>query len=93
MKAQLNASQAAAHAAREELKHKQQLAELNSVRRFEVAFAEARLAQARAEAQVHQVQAKRCSLTAPFDGRVVQRRAQPMAKLSNNCVIATKPRA
>ncbi|MFI8745565.1 efflux RND transporter periplasmic adaptor subunit [Pseudomonas sp. NPDC077186] len=75
--AQLNAAQAAARAAREELSHKKQLAALNSVGRFEVALAEARQAQALAEAQVYQVQVKRCSVVAPFNGRVVQRRAQP----------------
>lgn len=75
--AQLNAAQAAARATREELNHKKQLAALNSVGRFEVAFAEARQAQAQAETQVYQVQVKRCSVTAPFNGRVVLRRAQP----------------
>ncbi len=75
--AQLNAAQAAVRASREELSHKKQLAALNSVGRFEVALAEARQAQALAEAQVYQVQVKRCSVAAPFDGRVVQRKAQP----------------
>ncbi|MBH3339821.1 efflux RND transporter periplasmic adaptor subunit [Pseudomonas mendocina] len=75
--AQLNAAQAAARATREELNHKKQLAALNSVGRFEVALAEARQAQAQAETQVYQVQVKRCSVTAPFNGRVVLRRAQP----------------
>jgi RND family efflux transporter MFP subunit len=75
--AQLNAAQAAGLAAREELAHKKQLAALNSVGRFEVALAEARQAQALAETQVYQVQVKRCSVTAPFNGRVVQRRVQP----------------
>lgn len=75
--AQLNAAQAAGRAAREELAHKKQLAALNSVGRFEVALAEAKQAQANAETQVYQVQVKRCSVTAPFNGRVVQRRVQP----------------
>ncbi|WP_212628978.1 efflux RND transporter periplasmic adaptor subunit [Pseudomonas sp. KB-10] len=75
--AQLNAAQAAARATREELNHKKQLAALNSVGRFEVALAEARQAQAQAETQVYQVQVKRCSVNAPFNGRVVLRRAQP----------------
>jgi len=75
--AQLNAMQAAARAASEELAHKKQLAALNSVGRFEVSLAEARRAQAEAEAQVYRVQVKRCSVTAPFDGQVVQRRVQP----------------
>lgn len=75
--AQLNAAQAAVRAAREELNHKKQLASFNSVGRFEVALAEARQAQAQAEAQVYKVQVKRCSVSAPFDGQVVQRRVQP----------------
>lgn len=75
--AQLNAAQAAGRAAREELAHKKQLAALNSIGHFEVALAEARQAQALAEAQVYQVQVKRCSVTAPFNGSVVQRRVQP----------------
>lgn len=74
--AQLNAAQAAVRAAREELNHNKQLAELNSVGRFAVALAEAKQAQAQAEAQVYQVQIKRCSIAAPFDGKVVQRKAQ-----------------
>lgn len=75
--AQLNAAQAAVRAAREELGHNKQLAALNSVGRFEVALSEAKQAQAQAEAQVYQVQVKRCSVVAPFEGRVVQRKAQP----------------
>lgn len=75
--AQLNAAQAAARAAREELAHKKQLAALNSVGRFEVALAEAHRAQAEAEAQVYQVQVKRCSVSAPFDGQVVARKVRP----------------
>ncbi|MBM7059656.1 efflux RND transporter periplasmic adaptor subunit [Pseudomonas sp. UL073] len=75
--AQLNAAQAAAQAAREELVHNKQLAALNSVGRFEVALAEARQAKAAAETQVYQVQVKRCSVPAPFTGRVVQRKVQP----------------
>ncbi|NQD96746.1 HlyD family efflux transporter periplasmic adaptor subunit, partial [Pseudomonas sp. CrR25] len=75
--AQLNAAQAAARAAREELSHNKQLAALNSVGRFQVALAEARQAQAQAEAQVYQVQVRRCAVGAPFDGRVVQRKVQP----------------
>ncbi|WP_349573319.1 efflux RND transporter periplasmic adaptor subunit [Azotobacter salinestris] len=75
--AQLRAAEAGTRAAREELAHKRQLASLNSVGRFEVALAEARHAEAQAQAQVYQVQVKRCTLNAPFDGRVVVRRVQP----------------
>src|SRR5690606_7647258 len=75
--AQLNAAQAAARAAREELAHNKQLAALKSVGQFQVAIAEARLAEAQAQAQVYQVQVKRCTVTAPFDGRVVARKVRP----------------
>lgn len=74
--AQLNAARAASGGAREELKHNRQLAELNSVGRFEVARAEARLSEAQALSEVYQVQVKRCSVTAPFDGQVVVRKVQ-----------------
>ncbi len=81
--AQLDAAQAAVRATREELNHKKQLAALNSVGRFEVALAEARQAQSLAETQVYQVQVRRCSVVAPFNGRVVQRRAQPHESVAN----------
>jgi len=81
--AQLNAARAAARAATEELNHKKQLAELNSVGRFEVALAEAQQAQARAETQIYQIQVQRCAIAAPFAGQVVQRRAQPHESVAN----------
>ena len=75
--AQLAAAQAAVRAASEQLGHNRQLAALNSVGRHEVALAEARQAQAQAEAQAYQVQVRRCTVAAPFEGRVVQRKVQP----------------
>ncbi len=74
--AQLNAAQAASRGAKEELAHNRQLAALNSVGRFEVARAEARLSEAQAQSQVYQVQVRRCSVVAPFDGQVVARKVQ-----------------
>src|SRR3989338_1408045 len=74
--AQLKAAQAASRGANEELAHNRQLAALNSVGRFEVARAEARLSEAQAQSQVYQVQVKRCSVVAPFDGQVVARKVQ-----------------
>lgn len=74
--AQASAAGAAARAAREELRNKQQLAALNSVGKFEVSLAEARQAQAQAESQVYQVQVQRCQVKAPYDGQVVVRRVQ-----------------
>lgn len=80
--AQLNAAQAGLRAASEELAHNKQLASLNSVGRFQVALAEARQAEAQAQAQVYRVQVNRCVVTAPFDGRVVARRVQPFESVA-----------
>lgn len=60
--AQLNAAQAASRGAGEELAHNRQLAALNSVGRFEVARAEAKVSETQAQSQVYQVQVKRCSV-------------------------------
>lgn len=81
--AQLNAAQAAVRAAGEELSHNRQLASLNSVGRYEVALAEARQSEAQAQAQVYQVQVRRCSVQAPYDGQVVQRKAQPFESVAS----------
>lgn len=80
--AQLAAAQAATRGANEELAHNRQLAALNSVGRFEVARAEARLAEAQAQASVYQVQVKRCSVVAPYDGQVVERKVQRYESVS-----------
>ena len=80
--AQLNAAQAASRGANEELAHNKQLASLNSVGRFEVARAEAKLAETQAQSQVYQVQVKRCSVIAPYDGQVVQRKVQRYESVS-----------
>ncbi|WP_295478708.1 efflux RND transporter periplasmic adaptor subunit [uncultured Pseudomonas sp.] len=80
--AQLVAAQAATRGANEELAHNRQLASLNSVGRFEVARAEARLAEAQAQANVYQVQVKRCSVVAPYDGQVVARKVQRYESVS-----------
>jgi RND family efflux transporter MFP subunit len=74
--AQLNAAQAASRGANEELAHNRQLAALNSVGRFEVARAEAKVSEIQAQSQVYQVQVKRCSVVAPFDGQVVERKVK-----------------
>jgi RND family efflux transporter MFP subunit len=80
--AQLNAAQAASRGAREELAHNKQLAALNSVGRFEVARAEARLSETQAQSSVYQVQVKRCSVTAPYDGQVVALKVQRYESVS-----------
>lgn len=80
--AQLNASQAASRGASEELAHNRQLAALNSVGRFEVARAEAKVAETQAQSSVFQVQVKRCSVIAPYDGQVVERKVQRYESVS-----------
>jgi len=80
--AQLNAAQAASRGAGEELAHNKQLAALSSVGRFEVARAEAKLSETQAQSQVYQVQIKRCSVVAPYDGQVVQRKVQRYESVS-----------
>ncbi|MCG4454782.1 efflux RND transporter periplasmic adaptor subunit [Pseudomonas sp. MMS21-TM103] len=85
--AQLNAAQAGLRAAREELAHNKQLASLNSVGRFQVALAEARQAEAQAQAQVYRVQVNRCTVIAPFDGRVVARRVQPFESVAGGTAL------
>lgn len=80
--AQLAASQAAARAAEAELRQNQQLAQLKSVGRHAVALSSAHLAQAQAESQVYQIQVNRCRITAPFDGQIVKRRAQPFESVA-----------
>lgn len=74
--AQLNAAQAASRGAGEELAHNKQLASLNSVGRFEVSRAEAKLTETQAQSQVYQVQVRRCSVIAPYDGQVVERKVK-----------------
>lgn len=80
--AQLTASQAASRGASEEVAHNKQLASLNSVGRYEVARAEARLAEAQAQSSVYQVQIKRCTVVAPFDGQVVDRKVKRYESVS-----------
>lgn len=80
--AQLNAAQAASRGASEELAHNKQLAALNSVGRYEVARADAKLSETQAQSQVYQVQIKRCSVIAPYDGQVVQRKVQRYESVS-----------
>ncbi len=74
--AQLAASQAAARAAQEDLAQNRQLGEMKSIGRHTIAVSEAHLAQAQAESQVYQIQASRCRIVAPFDGRIVSRKIQ-----------------
>lgn len=85
--AQLSASQAASRAAQEELAHNRTLAQLNSVGKYEVALAQAQVAKADAESQVYQVQVSRCRVSAPYDGRVVERKAQPFESVAGGAPV------
>jgi len=81
--AQLNAAEAATRAAQQQLNHTERLAALNSVGEFEVAMAQAKRAEASAQAQVYRVQVNRCSITAPYAGKVVSRDVQPFESVAS----------
>jgi len=81
--AQLNAAEAATRAAQQQLNHTERLAALNSVGEFEVAMAQAKRAEAAAQAQVYRVQVNRCSIAAPYAGKVVSREVQPFESVAS----------
>ena len=51
--------------------------QMHSISRLEVAISQARNHQAAAELEIIETEAKRCTITAPFDGSVTKRHAQP----------------
>lgn len=69
-RAQLNKAQAQADAARQTLRVNRRLAELNSISNLEVEQAEAKVKETEAEAGAMRVTVSKCSLAAPFSGRV-----------------------
>jgi RND family efflux transporter MFP subunit len=71
--AELRAARAELTRAQRTLDNKEQLARLNSIGQLEVALAQADVAKARAQVQTRQLYVNRCRLTAPYDGRVVER--------------------
>ncbi|MBK1696444.1 efflux RND transporter periplasmic adaptor subunit [Rhodovibrio salinarum] len=71
--AELRAARAELTRAQHTLENKEQLARLNSVGQLEVALARADVAKAQAQVQTRQLYIDRCRLTAPYDGRVVER--------------------
>jgi len=93
--ARLAAAEAEALKARRQLANDRQLADLASIGRLEVGLAEAELARAEAQAGVTAVLVERCHLTAPFDGRVVEWRAEPHETVAEGApileVVATGP--
>ncbi len=71
-RAQLNKAEASAQAARQTLKVSQRLAELNSIGSLEVDLAAAKVKETEAEVVAMRVTVGKCTLTAPFSGRVAK---------------------
>lgn len=70
---QLRKAEASIEAAHALVQSNQRLAELNSIGKFEVEQAQARLKEAQAEASTARTVVSRCSIAAPFSGRVARR--------------------
>jgi len=70
---QLRKAEAATEAANAVLQSDQRMAELNSIGKFEVEQAQARLKEAQAEAASARLLVGRCGIAAPFAGRVAKR--------------------
>lgn len=66
-------AEASVEAATAVLQSNQRLAELNSIGKFEVEQAQAKLKEAQSEAASARLLVSRCSISAPFAGRVVKR--------------------
>jgi membrane fusion protein, multidrug efflux system len=71
-RAQLNKAEASAEAARQTLKVNKRLAELGSISTLEVDQAEAKLKETEAEAAGVKVTLSKCTIHAPFDGRIAK---------------------
>jgi RND family efflux transporter MFP subunit len=72
---QLRKAEAATDAANAVVLSNQRMAELNSIGKYEVEQAQARLKEAQAEAASARLLVGRCSIAAPFSGRVARRHA------------------
>lgn len=72
---QLKKAQAGADAARAVLQQDQRMAELNAIGKFELQQAQARVEEAEADVGGSRLLVNRCSIAAPFAGRVAKRRA------------------
>lgn len=75
-RAQLNKAEASSEAAAQTLKADQRLAQLNSIGTLDVDLAAAKLREAQAEVGAMQVTVSKCTLAAPFSGRVAKVDAQ-----------------
>lgn len=72
---QLQKAEASIEAASAVVQSNQRLVELNSIGAYELAQAQARLKEAQAEASGVRTMVQRCTITAPFHGRVIRRQA------------------
>jgi len=68
--------QAELEGVRKKLESHRRLDEMGSISRLKVVSAEAELAQTEAELRIARINVDRCTVTAPFDGRVVKRQAR-----------------
>ncbi len=73
---QLEKAQAELDAAEQTLKSNVRLAELNSVGQLELDLSKSSVGRARAELSMHQVILNKCTITAPFSGRVAEQKAR-----------------
>lgn len=87
--AELSAARANYAAASVELKQKQHLLKFGATGRTEVDLANAQTARANAEIKVVQARMAGCTITAPFDGRVVDLAARPAEMPSVGEVLMT----
>ncbi len=76
-RASLARAEAEADAARKTVDVDQRLSQLHSIGQLDVAQAEAKLHETAAGVAAMQATVRRCSIVAPFAGRVVKRRAEP----------------
>lgn len=76
-KARHEQAQARYEAASGLLEARKKLNELNTVSKLEMLKAQAESKQAKAEVEEYAVQIDRCTITAPFDGRITEKRANP----------------
>lgn len=75
-KAHLQKAQAELEAAEQTLNSNMRLAELNSVGQLELDLSKSAVGRARAELNAHHVMLEKCSITAPFAGRISEQKAR-----------------
>jgi len=75
--AELNKARAELVSAKKILDVNKRLNQFNSVSELDLALSESKVKIAQSEIKIRQAIVKRCAITAPFTGKVVQRRARP----------------